>query len=614
MPTRQIVKGPYLQFAPTGEMLVLWETDRPAPSRVDYGRETADGDFVDQSAPVRLHRIALRGLEADTAYRYRVHSGQAQAGPFSFRTPPAEPIPFTFAVFGDSRTSAEQSAGVGRLMAGHDPHFLLHSGDLVSNGTIYEQWEEQFFTPLGDVIARTPLFPVPGNHEQNAAHFYNYFPSGSWYSFVYGDAHFIALDTNEATGGFTPGSEQYGWLERTLAQSEARWRVLWFHHPPYSSGSHGCSVGQREALAPLLERYQVDVVFNGHDHIYERSFPMRGNRRADDGVVYVVTGGGGAPLYPVDAGEWTACATSVHHCCIVSINGPHLRWQVYDLDGVLIDYCWLCKDPAFVVAQIENLGSSPRRSEALHALGALCCRDAVPALLALLADADGSTRRLLAEALARMGEPWAREALEEMSASTELETVRWASLGLALVARKAPSHRLLNLLKHGDNRVRQAATQGLKFVQTDWATQALAGAVADEDVVVRRNAARALAPKAQQVASSVWRAVLQDEDVLVRLAGLQAIQGEEGLGELSDVLHQLLEHDHVPTRRGAIQALARQPQMDNLEFFLMVLHDEDEQVRHHATEALQELTGEVLHHRPEAWRWWFEQRRDGQDG
>ena len=101
---------------------------------------------------------------------------------------------------------------------------------------------------------------------------------------------------------------------------------------------------------------------------------------------------------------------------------------------------------------------------------------------------------------------------------------------------------------------------------------------------------------------------LMDEDALVRVAAVQAIQGLEGIKELSDILHQLLEHEHIPTRRAAIQALSLQPQTDSFECFLTVLHDEDPQVRQHAAVALQELTGELLHQRPEAWRWWFEQQ------
>ena len=288
----KIIKGPYLQFNRPEELIVLWETDAPGPSRVDYGPTAEFGHHVDQTAPTTLHRVLLQALESETTYHYRIQSQDAQAGPFTFRTAVDDSTPFAFAVFGDSRTSPEQSAGVGRQMAGHEPHFLLHSGDLVSNGTVYEQWEEQFFSPLGETLAHIPLFPVLGNHEQNSEHFYNFFPSGPWYSFDCGNARFIALDTNTASGGFEPGTEQYAWLERTLAETSALWRVVLFHHPPYSSGSHGPSDTQREALAPLLEQYQVDVIFNGHDHIYERSFSMQANRREDEsGIIYVVTGG-----------------------------------------------------------------------------------------------------------------------------------------------------------------------------------------------------------------------------------------------------------------------------------------------------------------------------------
>ena len=605
----KIIKGPYLQFNRHEEMIVLWETDVPGPSRVDYGPTAEFGHHVDQTAPVTLHQVALQALEPETTYHYRIQTQDAQAGPFTFHTAVADSASFAFAVFGDSRTSPEQSAGVGRQMAGHQPHFLLHSGDLVSNGTIYEQWEEQFFSPLGEALAHIPFFPVLGNHEQNSEHFYDFFPSGPWYSFDCGNARFIALDTNAASGGFEPGTEQHAWLERTLAETSALWRVVWFHHPPYSSGNHGPSVTQREALAPLLEKYQVDVIFNGHDHIYERSFPMQANRREDEsGIIYVVTGGGGAPLYPVDAGDWTAFATSVHHCCIVSVDGPHLRLRACGLDGEVVDYRWLCKDPAFISEQVDRLQDPAARPDAIYSLGALCHRDAVPALLPFAEDPDAHIRRLLAEALARMGEPWTRVTLEGMTRDQEIDTVRWAAFGLALIARKAPSHRLGELSQHTDEQVRQHASQGLKFIPTDWARQALAAAIGDPDVIVRRNVARALAPVAREMDPAIWRVALADQDAMVRVAALQAIQGLEGIEELSGILHQLLEHEHTPTRRAAIQALSLQPQEASLESFLTVLHDEDPQVRQHATEALQELTGELLHQRPEAWRWLLAQQ------
>jgi HEAT repeat protein/3',5'-cyclic AMP phosphodiesterase CpdA len=563
---------------------------------------------VDQSAPKTLHHIELEALVPDTTYHYRIQSGEAEAGPFTFST--AGDGAFSFAVFGDSRTSAEQSAGVGRQMASHNPRFLLHSGDLVSNGTVYEQWEEQFFTPLKEVINRIPIFPVLGNHEQNSEHFYNFFPSGSWYAFDYGNALFIALNTNAASGGFEPGSEQYAWLERTLSESSALWRIVWFHHPPYSSGNHGCSMAQQEAFAPLFEQYQVDVVFNGHDHIYERSFPMRARRRDDEsGVIYVVTGGGGAPLYHVDAGEWTAFATSTHHCCIVSLDGPHLRWQTYDLNGDVVDYRWLCKDPAFVSEQINGLENPSTRPEAIFNLGALCHRKSVPALMPFAKDSDAQIRKLAAEALARMGEPWTRETLEGLTAETEVETVRLAAFGLALIARKTPSRLLVDLLNHSDEQVRRHASQGLKFVPTDWARNALAGAIDDSDAIVRRNITRALAPVSHEVDIAVWQTALADEDTLARTPAFQAIRELEDITDVLDLLHDLLTHEHTGTRRAVAQVLIAKPQMESVEFLLSAFNDDDARVRQYAGQALQALAGESLEEHPEVWRWWFEQER-----
>ena len=82
----KIIKGPYLQFNRPEEMIVLWETDAPGPSRVDYGLTAVFGHHVDQTAPVTLHQVALRALERETTYHYRIQTQDAQAGPFTFRT------------------------------------------------------------------------------------------------------------------------------------------------------------------------------------------------------------------------------------------------------------------------------------------------------------------------------------------------------------------------------------------------------------------------------------------------------------------------------------------------------------------------------------------------
>jgi HEAT repeat protein len=96
-------------------------------------------------------------------------------------------------------------------------------------------------------------------------------------------------------------------------------------------------------------------------------------------------------------------------------------------------------------------------------------------------DADANIRRCVAEALARMGDPLTQEALENLTEDGETDTVRWAAFGLALIARQAPSHRLADLLAHSDEKVRQHASDGLKFIPTDWARKALETAIASGD-------------------------------------------------------------------------------------------------------------------------------------
>ena len=146
---------------------------------------------------------------------------------------------------------------------------------------------------------------------------------------------------------FVPGTTQYEWLVKDL-QSENATRALWrfavIHYPPYCAADYGRSDVQ--VLSPVFEEYNVDVVFSGHSHIYERTHPLKaGEVDLDDGVTYVVTGGGGAPLSKLHAKRayWTAEAASKYHYCLIKIAQGNLHMMVYDIDGKLIDLLFLEK-------------------------------------------------------------------------------------------------------------------------------------------------------------------------------------------------------------------------------------------------------------------------------
>jgi uncharacterized protein (TIGR03382 family) len=166
--------------------------------------------------------------------------------------------------------------------------------------------------------------------------------------------HFVALDSNCAIGLASADrctlAAQKKWLEEDLAASDAAWTVVFFHHPPWSSGDHGSQLKMRREFAPLFEKYGVDLVLTGHDHHYERSYPMRGDAMASSGgrgVPYLVVGSGGASLRPFSGGKpsWTAVRTDNDHGYLdVRVEEGTLTAQVLTPSGKLMDSFTLTKE------------------------------------------------------------------------------------------------------------------------------------------------------------------------------------------------------------------------------------------------------------------------------
>ena len=138
--------------------------------------------------------------------------------------------------------------------------------------------------------------------------------------------------------GFEPGSPQRDFLVKDLKASQATWKIVFFHYPPYVSGDY--QVEEMRALCPLLEEYGVDLVFSSHTIVYERSHPLRDGRLdADDGIVYIVAGGAGAaPNWFHHKWAWhTAQALAVPHFVQVVIAGDTLELRAIDDEGRLFD-------------------------------------------------------------------------------------------------------------------------------------------------------------------------------------------------------------------------------------------------------------------------------------
>lgn len=333
-----ITRGPYIQDLKPDSVTIAWRTDTASDGRIDYGTTTSYTHNVGNGSLVTQHAFTIIGLTPATTYYYKVSSGggSVSSADSSFRSGKGAGYnTFTFVAYGDTRTDIASHTLVANRVAAIDPEIMIHVGDLVYSGDSTSGWDPEFFAPEQAIIARSCVFPAIGNHEGSGGNYLTYFylPSANsgterYYSFDYANAHFIALDTWGTP--YTAGSVQYNWLVSDLIANQSKqWIFVYFHHPPYSSGAHGSDLNVRTHLSPVFEQYPVDLIFAGHDHDYEHA-------RAG-GRDYIVTGGGGAPQYPVGSNSWTVISEKTLQCCRIDITGTMLQFQAVRPDGSIIE-------------------------------------------------------------------------------------------------------------------------------------------------------------------------------------------------------------------------------------------------------------------------------------
>lgn len=346
---------PFLCYATPHSISIVCEVATEADVTVRYRPAVGEVREVRSSPKSGIHTLKIEHLEAGEPYYYEViaegNNGQrAKTDTHSFQTAVERGKAFTFVMIGDTQANPEVVKRVADIAWSHRPNFVSIVGDLVTTGTNKSHWTHHFFPNMRPLIDRVPLFPVLGNHEQNARHYYEYMDLPDpeyYYSYSYGDADFFVLDSEKP---MAPGSEQYLWLDDKLASSDARWKFVVHHRPPYSSdeNDHGNSwIGPTtlgdlnpRQMVPLYEKYGVDIVFNGHVHVYERTFPLReGEAVEHNGIIYMTIGGGGGGLENFTPfNPWFGSKkVRTHHICYVEIVGGHLRMQAIDDEGRLFD-------------------------------------------------------------------------------------------------------------------------------------------------------------------------------------------------------------------------------------------------------------------------------------
>lgn len=304
-----LTRGPYLQMAAPTQMTVRWRGGVSVPGRVCYGTHVNNLNQIKDEAVTpgvpADHSVTLTGLMPDTRYYYSVGSEYdtlASGAEYTFKTPPAAgtAMPTRIWVLGDAGTGTTSQTAVRDAFytwtGTRTPELVLQLGDNAYNSGTDSEFTAGMFNIYPAMLRKTPFWSCLGNHETYVGAPYPYFSiytlptagecggvaSGteSYYAFDYGNIHFICLDSMMSNRSST--GPMATWLKADLAGVTAPWIICFFHHPPYTKGSHDSDTEaelkeMRTNFLPILDEGGVDLVLCGHSHSYERSFLLDGH-------------------------------------------------------------------------------------------------------------------------------------------------------------------------------------------------------------------------------------------------------------------------------------------------------------------------------------------------
>ena len=280
--------------------------------------------------------------------------GQTYLAQGRFRT--AGPGPFKFIAISDTGQRTNAQSSIARRIAQENPSFLLHAGDIAYFAGSHSDFQSNHFDVYNFLLNTVPFFPTPGNHEYETDDAGPYLAihsvptgdvaaaeQGRYYSFDWGNAHFICLDSNLSLQKAAAGTgDMLRWLERDLLATRQFWRIATIHHSPYAVGpNQGESplALVRQYVVPILESHGVNLLFGGHEHSYQRTHPLRRGSvvAPGTGIVYVTTGGGGASLYHVPPSSLNVFGRSENQYVRAEVDGLGINLTAVSANGVTID-------------------------------------------------------------------------------------------------------------------------------------------------------------------------------------------------------------------------------------------------------------------------------------
>jgi hypothetical protein len=303
----EINRGPYMSLsdAQSGQMSLRFSTVSPALTQLDYGLSPFfELGTLEGVQSVLDHRFLIENLPPGVEIFYQVRAGVEVLAVDRFYSKPNTNQVAVFSVIGDFGDDVPATATMAQRVRQFDPRLLVTVGDNVYEQGAEAEYDPNLFQPYRDVFRRTLFHPVVGNHDliSNGGQAYlNNFdlPKNSSvdrfnYSYDYGPIHFACINSDALIADFIPtGIQIVNWLREDLRSTQRPWKVVVFHHPVVSSSFvHQPDPLLVQAIQPVLAAEGVNLVFQGHNHAYERHNPV-------DGVHYIVTGAGGRVLYPL---------------------------------------------------------------------------------------------------------------------------------------------------------------------------------------------------------------------------------------------------------------------------------------------------------------------------
>jgi len=419
----KIVRGPYLQTGTPDGMIVRWRTDLPTSSTVAFG-DAPDNLTANESdsALVTDHIVPINGLTPGTKYYYAVGTPtEVMAGGdtshFFWTSPPVGTRKPTRAwILGDSGTANANARAVRdgyyAFTGARQTDLWLMLGDNAYPDGTDAQYQDAVFDMYPGMLRRSVLWPTIGNHDAHASSsgtqsgpYFDMFSlpaqaeaggrvSGTeaYYSFDYANIHFVVLDSEDSNR--LPIAPMLVWLQQDLASTAQEWIIAFWHHPPYSKGSHDSDtelnlVEMRQYAVPILDQYGVDLTLTGHSHSYERSWPIVGHygvsatfdpsMRVDagdgreegdgpyekpatttpySGIVHTVCGSsgqitGGSLDHPAMFVSWNQLGSLV-----LDVNGPRLDLTFVGDAGQVVDHFTMFKGPA-ILGPLADFSAQP---------------------------------------------------------------------------------------------------------------------------------------------------------------------------------------------------------------------------------------------------------------